>query len=109
MVLGDKTKCTRTQVTRDSEFLLVLGCVHELASGSQAKQWIGCRDPATDRTRTLGWSKYVKMCQKLLFYLLLLNQYRFYSLMYIVIHSFHFNNTILKIIFELKYFIGIFK
>ena len=28
MVLGDKTKCSRIQVTKDSEFLLVLGCVH---------------------------------------------------------------------------------
>ena len=42
MVLCDKTKCTRTQVTRDSECLLVLGCVHCIAPwfSGQVVNWL---------------------------------------------------------------------
>lgn len=55
-VLGAERKCTRTQITRDSELLLVLGshCIGQRCSGQRS-------EPAAEtllqtETRRLGWS-----------------------------------------------------
>ena len=64
MVLGDKTKCSRIQVTKDSEFLLVLGCVHCIGQwfSGQAVNWL--QRPCHRQNQKTGLIKVYEKCVK---------------------------------------------
>ena len=64
MVLGDKTKCSRIQVTKDSEFLLVLGCVHCIGQwfSGQVVNWL--QRPCHRQNQKTGLIKVYEKCVK---------------------------------------------